>query len=121
MTPAELEALPEVNWHKSSTIDDGLLVASGWNHSCVLRQNAEVWCWGSNLKGQTGQSTFIGSVMAPSKVMKSDGKPLYGKFIYGSRNSTYVITPEGQLWSFGSNESGKLGVGLVALDDSSCH
>ena len=117
MTPADLEKLNEVNWHKSSDIDDGVLIASGWNHSCVLRQNAEVWCWGSNLKGQSGQSLETTSVFTPSKVMKSDGKPLYGKFIYGSRNSTYVITPEGQLWSFGSNESGKLGVGdTIALD-----
>ncbi len=118
MTPAELEALPEVNWHKYKDHKDFVLIAGGYNHVCGLRTNAEIYCFGSNEKGQTGQPLETTSVFTPSRVMLDNGTPLYGKFIYNSRNSTYVISPEGQLWSFGSNESSKLGVGsTIGLND----
>jgi len=116
-TPADLEKLDEVNWHKHADTKDYVLIASGSNHSCALRKNAEVMCWGDNGKGQSGQNTFIGSVMTPSRVILDNGTPLYAKFIYASKDSTYAIDVEGKLYSWGSNEFGKLGTTDIAVDD----
>jgi hypothetical protein len=37
-----------------SGIDDAVLVTAGWNHSCALRADGTVWCWGGNGDGATG-------------------------------------------------------------------
>ena len=116
MTPAELEKLDEVNWHKHADDKDYVLIGSGYNHSCALRKNAEVRCWGSNEKGQSGQPLETTSVMTPSTVMLENGTPLYAKFLYASRNSTYAIDINGRLYSWGSNEFGKLGTTAIAAD-----
>ena len=55
--------------------------------------------------------------MTPSRVMLENGTPLYAKFVYASRNSTYAIDINGRLYSWGSNEFNKLGTTDVALDD----
>ena len=68
-------------------------------------------------RGQSGQNTFIGSVMTPSRVILDNGTPLYAKFIYASKDSTYAIDVEGKLYSWGSNEFGKLGTTDIAVDD----
>ena len=33
-------------------------VATGANHTCIHDQRGDVWCWGSNLKGQLGSHFF---------------------------------------------------------------
>ena len=33
-------------------------VATGANHTCIHDQRGDVWCWGSNLKGQLGSHAF---------------------------------------------------------------
>ena len=33
-------------------------VATGANHTCIHDQRGDVWCWGSNLKGQLGSHVF---------------------------------------------------------------
>jgi len=33
-------------------------VATGANHTCIHDQRGDVWCWGSNLKGQFGSHVF---------------------------------------------------------------
>jgi hypothetical protein len=37
-----------------AVIDDGQFLATGRNHSCVIRATNEVWCWGENDKLQLG-------------------------------------------------------------------
>jgi alpha-tubulin suppressor-like RCC1 family protein len=44
-------------------------VASGGAHSLGLDSNGNVWAWGSNTKGQVGEGSAGGSVLAPVNVL----------------------------------------------------
>ena len=116
MTLEEKSKVNEVNWHKYKEIDDGVLIASGYNHTCTLRKDATVWCHGSNERYQLGQQ-FLDHSGVPLPVYKEDGSPLYAKFVYASRNSTYAISVLGELYSWGSNDFGKLGVKTVNVGE----
>ena len=48
--------------------------------------------------------------------MLDNNTPLYAKFVYASRNSTYAIDINGRLYSWGSNEFNKLGTTDIAVD-----
>jgi alpha-tubulin suppressor-like RCC1 family protein len=40
-------------------ISDAIDLATGAKHTCVLRANGEVWCWGNNDHGQLGDGTTL--------------------------------------------------------------
>jgi hypothetical protein len=39
-------------------IDDAQAIASGVNHTCALRRDGTVWCWGGNWFGELADGTF---------------------------------------------------------------
>jgi hypothetical protein len=41
--------------------DPAVEVAAGPEHTCVRRASGQVWCWGSNVRGQLGEGTVIDS------------------------------------------------------------
>ena len=49
-------------------IDDAVAISSSSRHSCVLHENGEVSCWGSDWKGQTGDAATGGSPPVPIKI-----------------------------------------------------
>ena len=48
---------------KVVNIDDAIAISAGWTHSCALRQNSTIYCWGTNESGQLGDGTYIGSFL----------------------------------------------------------
>ena len=41
------------------TLDDAVAIGAGWNHTCAVRANGQVACWGYNGFGQIGDNSVI--------------------------------------------------------------
>ncbi len=52
----------------STTLDDAIQVAAGEKHTCALRKDRTVYCWGDNTRGQLGTSAVGTSSTKPVKV-----------------------------------------------------
>ena len=48
---------------KVASIDDAVAISAGIIHSCALRQNSTIYCWGDNSYGQLGDGTYVGSFL----------------------------------------------------------
>lgn len=96
--------LGNIYTHVQSLLDDdGNLgggvseVFSGQGHTCAIKSNQELWCWGDNSSGQVGASGN-NFVPRPSLV----GHIKYTKLVAGSYN-TCGITVQGYLRCWGDN------------------
>ncbi len=77
----------------------------GANHSCLLRTDGSILCWGANADGQLGDGTLIGRA-TPAPVT---GGP-YVAVEAGNYNSC-AITAAGGVVCWGRNDYGQLGDG----------
>lgn len=93
-------------------------VAGGYNHTCALKQNGSVWCWGLNAFGQlgdgttTGQSCAGGSACRPSPVQVA-ALGTAGAYIGAGHYHTCARKLDGTLWCWGWNVQGQLGIGVA--------
>ena len=90
--------------------------ASGWGHSCAVRNDASVWCWGNNNVGQAGNASLT-EQRAPSRV---SGLPPVAS-IYASAIGSCAVTVGGELWCWGDFEyfNGLLVAGRTGADRAS--
>jgi hypothetical protein len=73
-------------------------------HTCGVKQNAELWCWGRNIEGQLG----LGDIESrPTPVLIGVG---YTDVSPG-RFATCALTSDAVVQCAGANESGQLGLG----------
>jgi alpha-tubulin suppressor-like RCC1 family protein len=88
-------------------------VRAGWAHTCALKADGTVWCWGKNDFGQLGTGTRGQSTATPAQTLIADeGRPLdrvialaVGTF------SACALREPGDLWCWGKNDHGQLGTG----------
>jgi hypothetical protein len=71
-------------------------VTSGVAHTCALRSDGGVWCWGSNGHGQAGQGGDQGQPV-PAKVV---GLPAVAS-IYAGGFASCAVTVAAELWCWG--------------------
>ncbi len=87
-------------------LSDARQVAAGGRHSCAIRSDDSVWCWGGNDRGQLGVSG--GDRDSP---VQTDGGALVAVEIeLGGRHSCARLT-DGSVRCWGSNTHGQLGNG----------
>ena len=92
-------------------------VAAGANHTLVRLSNGEVWAWGSNARGQLGINNNFNTVNSvPVRV------PLTGNatYIAAGHHSSYAVIG-GQIFAWGDNTQGQLGVSTVNTPDYRRH
>src|SRR5262249_17957362 len=92
-------------------ITDAIAIDAGRTHSCVIRGDHTVWCWGGNGSGQLGNNSFSSSGIAV-QVMSSSGSPLGDSFEIGL--GSYFgcgRTDGGQVSCWGLNDHGQLADG----------
>lgn len=84
-------------------------LAVGGDHSCAL-SGGNLYCWGHNPKGQLGNGTTQDGVR-PTRVIPANGYPGGGitQISLGSHHSC-VATSSRQLFCWGTNDYGRLGV-----------
>jgi len=91
-----------------AVFNDAIAIAAGSTHSCAIRQDGALYCWGDNAFGQLGvpQATSLASPK-PLKVQfpASLGDARITHVELGEK-TTYAIDAELRLWVFGNNEAG---------------
>jgi alpha-tubulin suppressor-like RCC1 family protein len=81
----------------------------GSSHSCSLREDGRVFCWGVNDIGQLGSSANAGTTDANSAPRSTQG--LFGivsQIALGGRHSCAIFEDK-RIFCWGSNNSGQLG------------
>ncbi|MGH7467360.1 MAG: RCC1 domain-containing protein [Longimicrobiales bacterium] len=92
-------------------------VAAGSSHSCGLAGTI-AYCWGSNLNGELGIGTgpSAGS-SAPLQVTNGPNTPAWRKISAGLRH-TCALDNGGEIWCWGTNYMGQLGIGTSLVYNS---
>ena len=82
-------------------------VSAGGYHTVIIDLNSNVWTCGDNDEGQLGlgDNENRTSVSAPTQVPN-----LKGKEVSTGAGHTVIIDLEKNIWTFGDNESGELGL-----------
>ena len=93
---------------------DAIAISAHDNHTCALRKNNQVVCWGLNTAGETG-SISNGPNTSPTTV---SGIPPASGIGVGSTHSCALA--DGGVWCWGEAADGQLGP-AVALGDFSDH
>jgi hypothetical protein len=92
-------------------------LVAGYQHTCLERSDGGVWCWGSNVSGQLGNSTIQigedGYSALPVQVLDPDGEPLRGVREVGTgyTHSCALVGEQGEVVCWGDNAFGQLGTG----------
>ncbi|GAB3787640.1 RCC1 domain-containing protein [Nocardioides pacificus] len=82
-------------------------VAAGGEHSCVIRTDGTLWCWGLNDRGQLGHGQGGNAATAPVQV----GNATDWRSVSAGGASTCAVRTNGSLWCWGLNHRGQLGLG----------
>jgi hypothetical protein len=98
-----------------------LALAAGGSHVCALLEDHTVRCWGGNASGELGTGSVDGGVVTPAQtatptaVQGIAGATQVAAGGYGSGFGTScVVTADGAVWCWGSNQNGALGIGAAA-------
>mmetsp|Transcript_11901 Transcript_11901/g.35616 ORF Transcript_11901/g.35616 Transcript_11901/m.35616 type:complete len:420 (+) Transcript_11901:310-1569(+) len=85
-------------------------IAAAGAHTSIVTESGEVWTAGLNDAGQLGHSPGEESVNEPRRVDLPDA----ASFITAGHYHTVALTTAGELWTWGRNSAGQLGLGSSA-------
>lgn len=85
-------------------------VAAGQTYACAIDGGGRLYCWGRNHVGQLGLGTISDT---PTGMPTQVSMPMSGGWVQVSLGSAHAcaIRSDGTLWCWGSNDSGRLGIG----------
>lgn len=93
----------------ASIVSEGILqIAAGSQHVVCLSKNGDVLTWGGNRKGQLGDGQLT-SCFTPRVVAQLKHRPVVS--VACGENHSMVLTVGGNVYSWGDNSCGQLGVG----------
>ncbi|MBY0355995.1 MAG: hypothetical protein K2Q12_09770 [Rickettsiales bacterium] len=84
---------------------DWVKISAKSSHVCAIRANRELYCWGRNEFGQSGQGTLGGSFTTPQRV----GAAADWDEVFTSATAAFGIRG-GLLYAWGTNDGGRMGV-----------
>jgi len=97
-----------------TALDNWIEISAGVNHTCGLRADSSVWCWGSEANGRLGNgNTGGGSQNAPVPVPLGFGAVA----IAAGDQQSCAMKSDGSVWCWGGDNYGQLGNGVVLTAD----
>ena len=93
-------------------------VAAGQYHVVALLDDGKVVTWGISTSGQLGiGEPSVDHVPTPTEI----GPIPNAARVYAGANQSYVLTTDGEVWAWGNDSDGELGLGNASPDhDGSC-
>ena len=88
-------------------------IAAGWSTSAAVDEEGQAWIWGCNNNGQLTEACATGFSPTPIKIpgfSKADGVTV--KQISLGGDHTALVDSDGMLWTWGSDDYGRLGHGM---------
>jgi hypothetical protein len=107
----------------SDTWDDWTLVSAGAAHTCAIREDASLWCWGSDINGRLGNGvvpTYTscdtqceGHPVQVLAAFEDEGGDTWDDWTLVSAGSAHTcgIREDGSLWCWGRGDDGRRGDG----------
>lgn len=90
-----------------------IMISAGYAHTCAIRADGTLWCWGYDGNGQVGNGKIEYIYQIPQHV-KALGKSVVA--VSAGRAHTCAVKDDATLWCWGSNHTWQLG---NELDSSS--
>ncbi len=87
-------------------------LAAGYGHTCALRANSTMQCWGYNYYGQLGNHT-LNNAPTPMTVLGLFGLPLSFQALAAGDGHTCALRADGTVQCWGYNYYGQLGDGTT--------
>jgi alpha-tubulin suppressor-like RCC1 family protein len=84
---------------------DWTAVSAGFYHTCALKTDGTLWCWGDNTSGQLGLGT---ASTTPGQVTAGTAP---WTVVTAGQSHTCALQADGTLWCWGENADGQLGIG----------
>jgi len=82
-------------------------IISGFNHSCAIRNDNSMWCWGANYHGQAGSGTLDHLFIEPNQVVTNN--QIEWESADTMNNHNCAISTQGELYCWGNNDHGRSG------------
>jgi alpha-tubulin suppressor-like RCC1 family protein len=96
---------------KTGDISGVKAVAAGAFHSLALTNNGTLWAWGNNGYGQLGASNTVAFSTTPLRVVDpASGTLIPNVSALAANGYNSMALASGQVWTWGSNVAGQLGV-----------
>ena len=100
-------------------LHDIVAISAGNFHVLALDKDGNVWAWGRNSSGQLGQGNFTAYSNVPVQVKKSSEEPLTDIVtIDAGYEHSMAIDREDNIWVWGRNDDGQLGLGSDYFPES---
>jgi len=89
---------------------DWAMVSAGSNHTAAIKADGSLWTWGHNLSGQLGLGDFGSGTdrVTPQPVTSAGGGWAY---VSTGGQGTMAVKTNGELYAWGYNGEGQLGLG----------
>lgn len=85
-------------------------LAAGVTHSCAVREDGRVLCWGANRYGQLGSNTNVGATNPnPTPLMVDDSSLAVARFLALGAAHSCAVRDDGRVLCWGNNGYGQLG------------
>ncbi len=89
--------------------------ATGSDSSCALNGQGQVSCWGTNIQGELGRGYFDASVQSHPVPEPVVSLTHVVRLAHGGGKAMCTIrSDDGQLWCWGGNSFGQLGIGTTS-------
>jgi len=95
------------------TAEDWAHVSVGSDHTMAIKTDGTMWAWGNNMQGQLGLSYYGFNTHRTEPTQVGTAKDW--RSVSAGAGYTLAIKGEGELWAWGYNGEGQLGLGSDSL------